>query len=154
MCFYFDSLDRYSLIHKDNAAVVLISDWISLFDLVRNMLSLIFIMLSKLENFMALTPQFCTIKAELTFWRVSNYFYCAKKYMGPFVLKFTCTKEYTVRNQSMAGIHSFPLCLLWSPTDMRFIHIVRQLIWVVLCRYTVGSYHLKVVQIFLQNWNI
>ena len=108
MCFYFDSLDRYSLIHKDNAAVVLISDWISLFDLVRNMLSLILIMLSKLENFMALTPQFCTIKAELTFWRVSNYFYCAKKYMGPFVLKFTCTKEYTVRNQSMAGIH-FPL---------------------------------------------
>jgi len=83
MCLCFDSLDRYSLVHKDNAAVILISDWISLFDLVRNMLSLILIMLSKLANFMALTPQFCTIK--LTFWRVSNYFYCTKKYMDPFV---------------------------------------------------------------------
>jgi len=106
MCLYFDSLDRYSLVHKDNAAVILISDWISLFDLVRNMLSLILIMLSKLGNFM--TPQFCTIKAELTYWRVSNFIVLKNTWIPLFEIHLYKTVEYTVRNQSMAGIR-FPL---------------------------------------------
>lgn len=98
-------------------------------------------MLSKLENFIS---QYGFDTSVLHNWgRVDGYQTIFEKYMDflCFEIHLYKTIEYTVRNQSMAGIH-LPLVYFAtrSPTDMRDIHMAMRLICIVL--YSVGSLYI------------